>query len=591
MTPTFYYSAKLNWRPLKLSYTFILVSFLLIGFQLCNYSTLSAAIKIWPAPKGSPISKFYEIRVKQGSGTWKKVPVYDFFNRKEYSTACGMKKTTDTHFGSFESSGDIKVEIRVIGTTVNNYRIRPTNDNIKGTRNGNKITFTMRDKARQLILEVNGNRTRPLAIFSNPPEVNPPTKGTSSIRYFGPGYHKLSGDLTKENSGAIYIAGGAIVEGHINYRRANNIKVYGRGILFNSNDISRGPALKIGDGKGVEVAGITIVNEQDDWGFWLINASDALVKNVKVLSEVRDGIDIINSNDLRIQDCAVLSIDDCLALKGTIWGDGRAIEDVEIYNCVLGKLGQGHPYRFGGESKAPYMRRIKSQYVDIVYNNGCGGVMMVKPTNAITGSEKVAVIREITLENQRIEGSSGDLITIYSHSILNKDLNKFVFKNIKIIADANVNAGRLHGVSSSYVRDVSFINVNDKGTVWTSASQAKLNTNNFVTGVKFSKGNSRLMAAGTDESVASTSPIAPVINELPKGVQVYPNPTQDILKIANTTAETYQITLHDHTGNKVSALQQVGEETQLQLESLPAGIYILRLTGEIDSYVYKILKQ
>jgi hypothetical protein len=87
---------------------------------------------------------------------------------------------------------------------------------------------------------------------------------------------------------------------------------------------------------------------------------------------------------------------------------------------------------------------------------------------------------------------------------------------------------------------------------------------------------------------------APVeINELQSSqILLYPNPANDIITIETSTTPTQsQLSIMNINGQVLITRQITGPKTQIDISSLPGGVYFIRLTNERTVDVGKFIKQ
>ena len=90
-------------------------------------------------------------------------------------------------------------------------RIRPLSYGIAPAVQGRTISFQL-SRPCQPTIELDGGIERPLHLFANPLEVDPPRPNDQRVLYFGPGVHEIG--TAKISSGTtVYLAGGAVVRG------------------------------------------------------------------------------------------------------------------------------------------------------------------------------------------------------------------------------------------------------------------------------------------------------------------------------------------------------------------------------------------
>src|SRR5690606_31883157 len=112
----------------------------------------------------------------------------------------------------------------------------------------------------------------------------------------GPGVHLLGGDgqgrIPIEANSTIYIAGGAIVYGRVDFGRKDNVTIRGRGILCGTKfshdrDQKREQMIYAGNSKNFTVDGIIIL-DAPVWNMHLHNLTDTTIRNVKILAWQRE---------------------------------------------------------------------------------------------------------------------------------------------------------------------------------------------------------------------------------------------------------------------------------------------------------------
>lgn len=78
---------------------------------------------------------------------------------------------------------------------------------------------------------------------------------------------------------------------------------------------------------------------------------------------------------------------------------------------------------------------------------------------------------------------------------------------------------------------------------------------------------------------------------LPFSVEVFPNPTTEILNIKNKESNEFRAVLSDATGRQIKSLKIIGESEQLDLGELPEGMYFLSAFREgLLLKTFKIMK-
>lgn len=146
--------------------------------------------------------------------------------------------TKDTSYTMFDMSADgspAQITVQNLLATVDSVEIRPVGRGIVAELSGNSFTFTLTEP-QQVCAVINGDADKPLCIFADPAQEDPPTESSDDLIYFGPGVH-YPGKIDLTEGQTVYLAGGAHVYGQIvaESAKCNGCKVLGRGVLDGHN--------------------------------------------------------------------------------------------------------------------------------------------------------------------------------------------------------------------------------------------------------------------------------------------------------------------------------------------------------------------
>lgn len=457
---------------------------------------VQAALIVTDAPDGAPVTQArYAVRLREPGGEWKAAPVYAFFQQHTYNKAL----TTESQFATFESSGTVEVEVQVTGAAKTPV-IRPLRHGLAIKQEGAALRFTMTDAARQLCLELNGDLRHPLLLFSNPPETDAPQPGDKRVTYFGPGYHKVKpierpGYFAWAKGMTIYLAPGAVVESSLAIIQNEGVTIRGRGILFTPHGEGKKPGvvpLKIDTSKHVRVEGIVVVTRADQWSIHVTKSRNVTFENVHLLSEIRDGLDILNSQDVTVRDSFVMAHDDALCLKGMWFGKGQPVENVLAERCVLANMGGGNGIELGFEANAPVFQQVVFRDSDLIYSLPNGekpdpawpeGALTIHNHNTQGGV--AASVREVLYDDLRIEELQDDYL-IDLHPLggsTNSVLSGVTFRNIRQVG-GSARPSRIMGRDNFPVENVVIEKLEIRGRRIKTLNDAGISTNGFVSGLK-----------------------------------------------------------------------------------------------------------
>lgn len=120
----------------------------------------------------------------------------------------------------FDFEGEMEVSVKFRQGNIREARVRPLSYGIVPEVKDSMLTFRF-DHPRDLSVEMNGDIFHNLHLFANPIDRNNPLEGSTlkqrkDLIYFGPGLHRLPGNMLNVPSGTtVYVAGGAVARGCI----------------------------------------------------------------------------------------------------------------------------------------------------------------------------------------------------------------------------------------------------------------------------------------------------------------------------------------------------------------------------------------
>lgn len=426
------------------------------------YTSISFAqqLVIYEPPRGTDAAPEYELEVNG-----KKVFVYT---------------SRVAAFASFSFTG--KVDIKVTyGSVIYNYDVRPKSRNIVSTTYRNQINFSL-DKPANLSVEVNKNLKRPLFIFANPLEKNIPDKANPDVIFYEKGKVHTPGIVMLKSNQTVYIEGGAIVKGSFMTDKCKNIKIIGRGIIDNSMYKSQqARPIEINECENVYLEGF-IINESRHWSCASFASKDVEYQNIKIVSDndVDDGIDIVGSQNVLIDNCFIRTKDDCIAIKAGItyytkFFSGANVDNIRIQNCVMWNGIWGNGLEIGFETRADTIKNVTFKNCDLIHVEGPEG------TFTIHNGDR-AVVKNILYEDIRVEDSYGWLIDFkilssrYSRDKTRGYIQNVRFKNITVECDRFPYSQLLGFDETNRIKGVTLENFVINGTKITSTYNGMITT-------------------------------------------------------------------------------------------------------------------
>jgi hypothetical protein len=368
-------------------------------------------VTVAPAPPGAPVSESrFVVHARAGEGPWQRVPVYDFFDQYTYNRT----ETGEPHFALFESEGAVSVRVTV-AFEVREHVVRPLCRAVPSDRKGNTILLTLDDGTRNAALEVNGEARKPLLLFTTPPDRNPPAKGPGRKPlpgggvYFGPGlYPHEHIDIRDADRPVIYVAPGAVVDAHVELIGCRGFTLAGGGIIHCPKGEPDGVPLKIDRCSG-EVRDVLLASREENWTVWLHGSDGVAFNNARVVGEIRDGIDPINTRNATLIGCYIQGHDDATSVKGLQWAGDKPVEHVLFVDCIMNNMGGGWGLcRFAMEQNAPRIHDVQFRNCDVIHNlanrakpdygHWSEGVFQIKPVEGKCGG-----ISSVLLDGIRVE--------------------------------------------------------------------------------------------------------------------------------------------------------------------------------------------
>jgi len=295
--------------------------------------------------------------------------------------------------------------------------IHPVSKKIAATLDGRKARFTL-DRPEKLSLAIPG--LKPLYIYAQEPETNPPDRADPSVVTFPAGQITETPMLSLEEGQTLYLPGGAVFKGRIHVKGKSGIRICGHGILdgsfFEQSVDGMIPLVVLERCPDVLVEDVTMVRPQG-WMLVLAACQGATVRNLKEIGEVMcsDGIDVLGSRDVLIEDCFLHNNDDCVSVKAFLLGsnnladtnvDAREnVENILVQRCTFANWTSGSVMEIGHELSVDFVRGITFRDIDVLHCHGSGAVFSMHNYDR-------ALVSDVLFENIRIEHCYDKLIDL-----------------------------------------------------------------------------------------------------------------------------------------------------------------------------------
>jgi polygalacturonase len=216
----------------------------------------------------------------------------------------------------------------------------------------------------KVAVTINEDYSKPVYLFVNPPhpkEWNDLPKNT--IR-FKKGIHNIGKYTIKEDDVTLFLEDGAILKGDIFGEKVKNIRILGYGVI--DGRVSK-HGIRFNYSGGIEING-PIVLSFNGWSTSFFECNYLTIKNTKILSSevFSDGIDLLATSNVLIDNIFVRNEDDCITLKTKKYKFAGNIENIRIQNSVFWSGKQGNALETGWELDGEYVRNIRYENNDII---------------------------------------------------------------------------------------------------------------------------------------------------------------------------------------------------------------------------------
>ncbi len=334
------------------------------------------AVGIPPFPEGE--EEYRDIAVTLDG---KKIPAYTArvsaipFNCVWPGHQRPVEQTELAPFVRFDLAGEADVSVKA-PFLPEEAVVRPLSRGVRPEITDKGISFTIPGPG-QYTLELDG-RAHALHIFADPPE-KPLMDPESATYFFGPGVHQRERIVLKSRE-SVYLAPGAVLYSEIESTDAEDIAVFGRGILDGSRtertkagcDMRREGLVHFTRCRNIRMEGITL-RDPCMWTVTAINCVGVSYDRVKLVGLWRynaDGFDFVNSQDVRVENCFLRTFDDAIVLKGLCLGEDRSVEKMNMERYLIRNnvvwCDWGGALEIGAETVADHYRDIVFENCDII---------------------------------------------------------------------------------------------------------------------------------------------------------------------------------------------------------------------------------
>jgi len=333
-----------------------------------RYSIDDAVLRIYPAPAELGFAADEARLASQGADAFAPDPDGLVLSRDWQLSAGGhsipvyaapVTSGGPVSFAVFEYvEGTGAVTLRASSSrSLHSAQIRPAAWGLTPELEGQEVRLPISGPGKY-ILETNDDMERALFIMVHAAEQDAPAEGDAGILYYGPGLHVVD-TLEIQSGQTVYIAGGAVLrvivpEGEVPEvekdwagkklykdtffaRHASNVAIRGRGIVdLSMLDWHARKAALFQSCQGVRMEGITCVGTSH-WTIHLSQSSDCVFRDLMLIGyrENSDGIDIVNSERVLVDNCLIRTGDDAVVVKAMAAPPVLGGREIRVRNCTV----------------------------------------------------------------------------------------------------------------------------------------------------------------------------------------------------------------------------------------------------------------
>lgn len=248
-------------------------------------------------------------------------------------------------------------------SVINSVEIKPVVRNIQYKVEGNRIRLIGVTPCK-VAVTVNEDYTHPIYLFVNPPHPKEWDNLPKNTIRFKKGVHEIGKYLLKYDNSTLFLEDGAILKGDMLGEGVKNIRILGYGTI--DGRVAK-HGIRFNNSENIEING-PLVLSRNGWSTSFFQCNKLLMKNTKILSSevYSDGIDLLATSDVLVDDVFIRNEDDCITLKTKKYIYSGNTERVTIQNSVFWSGKQGNALEIGWELDGQYIKDIRFENNDII---------------------------------------------------------------------------------------------------------------------------------------------------------------------------------------------------------------------------------
>ena len=342
-------------------------------------------LQVYSVPKEAVKQEDFNLRIRPvGSEQWQQI--------EAYQVKVDMHDVREASMIYFDLSGKVELEITFPKFyTIYDVQIRPHHLTFEKKIETKKLTITI-DKCANFSVEINKDKFHNLHVFAGAIEVVPQPKEAFLLNncgnklnkklseapegrlvYFERGIHYIDSFIWEIPSHTtVYLAPGAVLMGGIAVVNAEDVHIYGRGVIYQGHldPQYHTNGFSIQSSQNIKIEGVTFINPLH-YTISFGKSKNVYVQNVKTFSchGWSDGFDMMSSEDITIENCFLRTSDDCIAIYGSRWENNGDSRNITIKDTILW-ADVAHPINIGThgghERDGDNIENVKFENIDIL---------------------------------------------------------------------------------------------------------------------------------------------------------------------------------------------------------------------------------
>ena len=335
---------------------------------------------------------------------------------------------------SLKNNGQKSMTVKIErASKIYDCTVRPLSSGLEPTVSGKTVTFTVTTFPCKLSVEFddfNEDPTDSVQLYLYDYEAFDPMSVEGELHYYAPGEYWVEEMIQLKSNTTVYVAEGAVLHARFTATDAENFTVMGRGIIDTFYFAVEQRMMEFKKCSNIVLKDYLLTGPRR-WMTVFTECDQCLVDGVSIVGTRvnSDGVDIVGSQNVTVQNCFIRSNDDCIAVKAM----GTDVKNIKVINTVFWNDQYGNALEIGYETRADSISEIVFENNDIIHvvDGACFSIHL--------GDR--ASVSDVIYRDIRIEDARGKLIEFFiKETQYTKDKERgqicdILFENIEILGD------------------------------------------------------------------------------------------------------------------------------------------------------------